>query len=406
MLLRTLLIALILTLSTGCATVKNWFGSNKNKAIEPAELVEIANPIDVDAAWSRKLGSGQEKLGLRQRPAIEGDRIFVANDEGHVLALDINSGDTIWDSEAVKTGKEGSRVFFWRREKIDAGLSGSPGVGNGLVVIGGRNGEVIAFDADGGAERWRARVTSEVTATPLVTDGLVIVRSSDGRTFGLDAGDGSRKWVFDRGLPGLGIRGNGSPVAGNGLVYLGYDDGSVIALRLTDGQRAWEQLIAEPEGRNDLERLSDVDGEIQLGLGTLYASSYKGQTMAIDTTSGRPLWNRDAGGYGGIALLADRLLLADGAGTVWALDRNNGSALWKQDVLARRQLTTPAIHGDYAVVGDLEGYLHWIRIADGTVAARTRIERAPILGTPQVAANGVLVALTNEGKLSAFPQPN
>ena len=62
------LIALILTLSTGCATVKNWFGSNKNKAIEPAELVEIANPIDVDAAWSRKLGSGQEKLGLRQRP--------------------------------------------------------------------------------------------------------------------------------------------------------------------------------------------------------------------------------------------------------------------------------------------------------------------------------------------------
>jgi outer membrane protein assembly factor BamB len=406
MLLRTLLIALILTFATGCATVKGWFGSDKKKATEPAELVEIASPIAVKAAWSRNLGDGQEKLGLRQRPAIEGERLFVSNDEGHVMALDINTGDVLWDSEAVKTGKEGSRVFFWRRQQIDAGLSGSPGVANGLVVIGGRNGEVIAFDADTGAERWRTAVTSEVITTPLVTGGLVVIRSNDGRTFGLDAADGSRKWVFDRGLPGLGVRGNGSPVAGNGFIYLGYDDGSVIALRQADGQRAWEQLIAEPEGRNDLERMADVDGEIQVGIDAIYASSYKGQTMAIDTATGRPLWNRDAGGYGGVVLLADRLLLADSAGTVWALDRYNGSALWKQDVLARRQLTSPAIQGDYAVFGDVDGYLHWIRIADGTVAGRARVERAPILGTPQVAANGMLFTLTNEGKLSAFPQPN
>ena len=406
MLLRTLLIALILTLATGCTTVKNWFGSRKNQAVEPAELVAIADPIAIRSAWSRNLGDGQEKLGLRQRPAIEGERLFVSNDEGRVLALDLNSGDTIWDSEAVKTGKEGNRVLFWRRQKIDAGLSGSPAVANGMVVIGGRNGEVIAFDADSGAERWRTTVTSEVSATPLIADGFVVVRSNDGRTFGLDAADGARKWVFDRGIPGLGVRGNGAPVAGNGLVYMGYDDGSVIALRMADGQRVWEQLIAEPEGRNDLERMSDVDGEIQVGLDAIYATSYKGQTMAIDVTNGRPLWNRDAGGYGGVALLADRVILADGAGTIWALDRYNGSALWKQDVFARRVLTSPAIHGDYAVFGDLEGYLHWVRISDGIVVGRTRIERAAILGTPQVAANGLLFALTNEGKLSAFPQPN
>lgn len=406
MLLRTLLIATILTFATGCTTVKNWFGSRKNQALEPAELVEIANPIAIRSSWSRNLGDGQEKLGLRQRPAIEGERLYVSNDDGRVLALDLNSGDTIWDSEAVKTGKEGSRIFFWRRKDIDAGLSGSPGVANGLVVIGGRNGEVVAFDADTGTERWRASVTSEVTATPLVSGGFVVVRSNDGRTFGLDASDGTRKWVFDRGVPGLGLRGNGAPVAGSGLVYLGYDDGSVIALRLADGQRVWEQLVAQPDGRNDLERMADVDGELQVGIDALYATSYKGQTMAIETSTGRPLWNRDSGGYGGLALLADRVILADSAGNVWALDRYNGSALWKQDVLARRVLTSPAIHGDYAVFGDLEGYLHWIRIADGTVAGRTRIERAPILGTPQVAANGLLIAVTNEGKLSAFPQPN
>ena len=117
------------------------------------------------------------------------------------------------------------------------------------------------------------------------------------------------------------------------------------------------------------------------------------------------MWNRDIGSYGGLALLADRLVLTDPAGTVWALDRNNGSALWKQDALARRWLTTPAIQGNYIVVGDVEGYLHWIRADDGVIVGRDRIENSAILGTPQVSASGTLFAVTAEGKLAAYPQP-
>jgi outer membrane protein assembly factor BamB len=402
---RIVLLALILVFATGCSTIKGWFGDSKGKALEPAELTDIASPIAVDRAWSLNLGDGREKLGLRQKVAVEGERLYVSNDDGQVLAINAGTGDVIWDSQAVKTGKTGNRLLFWRRKTIEAGLSGGPGVGNGLVVVGGRNGEVIAFDAETGAERWKAASTSEVIATPLVAGGLVVVRSNDGRTFGFDAADGTRKWVFDRGLPNLSVRGNGTPVAGGELVYLGYDDGSVIALRLADGLLAWEQLVAEPDGRNDLERMADVDGELQLGLSELYATSFRGQTVAISTTNGEPMWNRDIGGYGGLALLADRVVLADPAGTVWALDRNTGSALWKQEALARRWLTTPAVQGNYIVVGDIEGYLHWIRADDGVIVGRDRIENSAILGTPQVSASGTLFAITAEGKLAAYPQP-
>jgi len=405
MLLRILAIALVLSFATGCATVKGWFGDDKSRALAPAKLTDIASPIRIQSAWRQNLGGGQSNLGLRQKPAIEGDRLFVSNDSGRLLAIDINTGRTLWDSEVVKTGKQGSRLFFWRRTAIEGGLTGGPGVANGLVVVGGRNGEVVAVDADTGVERWRTSVTSEVISSPLVTNGFVVVRSNDGRTFGLDAGDGTRKWVFDRGLPNLSVRGNGSPVAGGELVYLGYDDGTVIALRLADGLRAWEQLVAEPDGRNELERLADVDGEIQVGLSELYATSIRRQTMAISLSTGRPLWVRDVGGYSGLALLADRLIVSDPDGTVWALDRNNGSPLWKQEALARRWLTTPAVHGNYAVVGDVEGYLHWIRLDDGRIAGRARIEKAPILGTPQVSNSGMLFALTSEGRLAAFQQP-
>ena len=241
------------------------------------------------------------------------------------------------------------------------------------VIQVARQAHVFRVKDDGTVEQVDVRLGQRRRGEVEVLEGLsagdrVVVRSNDGRTFGLDAADGTRKWVFDRGVPALSVRGNGAPVSDGQLVYLGYDDGTVVALRLQDGLVGWTQLVAESDGRNELDRMADVDGELALGYQEIYATSFRSQTMAISTANGRPLWNRDVGGYAGLALMADRLIVTDPAGTVWALDRNNGSALWKQEALARRWLTTPALQGDYIVVGDIEGYLHWIRASDGVIA--------------------------------------
>ena len=403
---RTLILAASVLALAGCGTLRGLFTSDVEKTRGPAELPELQESLAIQRVWSLKLGDEQQRQGLRRQAAIDGERLYVSNDEGRVLAVDLNSGDVLWDSEVVKTGKSGSLLMFWRRKTIEGGVSGGPGVGNGLVVAGGRNGEVIALDAETGAERWRARVTSEVTATPLVAGDRVIVRSHDGRAFGLDAADGTRRWVFDRGVPALNVRGNGSPVTDGNLVFLGLDDGSVVALRPQDGTEAWTQRVAEPDGRSELDRMADVDGELALGYSELYASSVKGQTMAIASANGQPLWVRDAGGHAGVALLSDRIVVSDASGTIWALDRSNSSALWKQDVFQRRVLTTAAVQGDYVVVGDVEGWLHWVRASDGVVVGRVRHERGePVRGTPQVAANGTLVVIGSQGRMSAYRLP-
>ncbi|MFA6984905.1 MAG: PQQ-binding-like beta-propeller repeat protein, partial [Arenimonas sp.] len=233
MLRRTLFLAMIVALAPGCSTVKGWFGggSSKSKAAEPAELVELASPIAVRQVWSVDLGDGEDRRWLRQHPTLDGNRIYAVNDKGEVLALDSASGKNIWTANAVEVGAKGSKWKFWKREASEAGLTGSPGVGNGLVVVGGRNGEVVAFNAETGEKRWTAKVTSEVLSAPLVLANRVVVRSNDGRVFGLDPADGSRKWVFDRSLPTLSVRGNATPVGANGLSYIGYDDGTLVALR-------------------------------------------------------------------------------------------------------------------------------------------------------------------------------
>ena len=402
---RLLVLALSVVLLSGCSTVKGWmgvFGSKNKKDYEPAELVAVANPIAVQRLWSTGIGGGEDRLWLRQHPVVDGGRVYVVNDNGQAMAFDAGSGAQVWEAQAVDVSKQGSKWKFWRREVAETGLTSSPGVGNGMVVVGGRNGEVIALAADTGSQRWTAKVSSEVLSAPLVLPDRVIVRSNDGRVYGFDPNDGTRKWVFDRGLPTLTVRGNASPVYANGLVYIGYDDGSVVALRAEDGLRVWEQVVAEPEGRTELDRMADIDGEMRIEGEELFAISYHNQMQSMSAINGRPLWSRDVGSYAGVAVTADKVVVSDNGGNVWALDRASGNSAWKQDQLLRRQLTTPVIQGEYAVVGDVEGYLHWIKLDSGVIAGRERIEGAAIRGTPQVSPDGVLYALTNEGELAAY----
>ena len=403
MLQRIALICLIAFTLNGCSTIKGWFGgSSKNAAAEPAELKDMANTIAVKRLWSTDVGSGEGKLWLRQKPAIDGNKVLVVDDNGRVRAIDASTGKSLWQTKAIEMKSSGSRLLFWKKRSLETGLTSSVGTGGGLAIVGGRNGEVIALDLETGSKKWVAKITSEVMSAPLVADDRVVVRGSDGRVFGFDIADGTRKWVFDRALPTLSIRGNGSAVKGNGVVYVGYEDGTVVMLRTTDGLQGWDQAIANADGRTELDRAADIDGEIQVGGEAIFATSFHGQSMALAVNNGRPVWTRDIGSYGGIAMNENLVILSDKNGVVHALNRADGSGSWSQEGLQRRMLTTPVIQGNYAVVGDLDGYLHWMKLENGELAARVRVQSAYLRGTPVISNDGVLFALTTEGELAAY----
>jgi outer membrane protein assembly factor BamB len=113
------------------------------------------------------------------------------------------------------------------------------------------------------------------------------------------------------------------------------------------------------------------------------------------------MWVATDGGPGRLGLASDRLVVADPTGAVHALDKNSGSSLWKQAGLARRSLTGAVVQGDYAVVGDYDGYLHWLKLDNGEFAGRARVSGNALRGTP-VVADGVLVAQDVDGEVAAF----
>lgn len=375
------LLVVSLLLLGGCKLFRP--SAPKDNVLPPTPLAEISPSLSVQQLWKRSVGKGERRLWLRQAPAVAVGRVYAADSKGQVIAFDLNSGAEVW------------------KVQTDIRLASSVGTGEGYLVLGGLDGEVLSLDVFNGAERWRTKVTSEVLAAPAVSRGIAVVRSHDGRVFGLGLADGGRRWIYDRGVPALSVRGNSAPVAENGLVFAGYDSGHVVALRLETGVELWEQAIAQPEGRTELDRMVDIDGDLIVADGEVYATSYRNRLVGIAADSGRPLFDRDLGSYGGIASAGERLFVSDNAGTVWALNRRSGAALWRQEGLANRWLTTPVVHGNAVVVGDLEGYLHWLDLDSGQFVARQRLSKRAIRATPKV-SDGVLVAVDVRGQLAAY----
>ena len=370
-----------LLLLNGCSWIKSWGEDDDPSA--PAELVEFEPTLEVGKAWSTKVGDGLDKAGRQLRPFYSSGTLYAADYKGLLAAIDAESGRKLWE---IKT-----KLPF----------TGGPGVSGNLLLMGTQDGEVFAFDASTGTQLWSATVTSEVLAAPAEGDGVVVVRCIDGRVFGLDADTGQRLWIYDHSVPLLTLRGNAPPLLRAGVAFIGYDGGQVVALEIEDGGLIWEQTLVTTEGRTELERLSDIDGQLIFIASDLLVSSYKARLASLAADSGRLLWFKDISSATGVAVDRINLAISDKESNLWMLDRRNGAESWKQDQMKNRGLGLPAFYGSFVVVGDQDGYLHWLNVSDGQFAAREKVGGKGFSGPPIVVGN-TLYVMTRKGELSAY----
>ena len=127
-------------LLAGCGTFADpteWLASAE--VVEPSALVELKNSIEPHTLWSRDVGAGTDEQRLALQPYVSGESVYVADGEGQVQALAIADGKPRWEVE------------------LDVPASGGPGGGEGLVLVGTSDAEVIALNAQTGELRWRSR---------------------------------------------------------------------------------------------------------------------------------------------------------------------------------------------------------------------------------------------------------
>lgn len=369
-------------LLAGCAGLGGLFGDEDNVE-PPAPLQPLEEAVPVDVLWSKDIGVGSDKQRVNLVPAVVGEVVYVADRRGRVFAVDANAGEVIW------------------KVNVDRPLAAGPGVGEGLLLLGTSDGDVLALATEDGSQQWSVRLTSEVLAVPKVDRGVVVARSVDGKIFGLRAEDGSILWHSDRSVPVLTLRGMGSPLLVDGMVLVGFANGKLAALSLQDGGELWETSISIPRGRSELDRLVDVDSDLVLHRGMVYAASFQGEVAAIIQDTGGVIWRREVSSYTGLAVDYAQVYVTDSESHLLALDQRSGAALWKQDALHARAVTGPSVQRDYVVVGDLEGYVHWLKRDDGQLIARVRIGKESVTHAPIIHGEVVYV-YGDKGTLTAL----
>jgi outer membrane protein assembly factor BamB len=392
------LIVATLALS-GCGLWNKIF--NRSSDLQPPKpLVEFVPTVQVTQVWSARIGHGAGRSGVRLQPVFANGKLYLISTDGKIEALDAATGKEVWE-RSTRVG-DGIWPFKHKKPGVDARYSGGPAVLGNLLVVGTLDGHVYAMDAATGKPLWSAEVDNEVISPPAIDAGNVYVRTNSGYVYAFDANNGERKWLNDQGnVPLLSLRGNGPLLAAHGVVMFGSDDGNIVSLRSDTGAIQWKLPINKGLGRTDIQKLNDADDALQLDGDTLYGTAYHGQLVAIDAAQGQLDWNRDFSSYVGVGVAGTELIGVDSDAVVWAFSKNGGGDLWKQNALQYHWLTAPAIQDKYAVVGGVEGYVHWLDLSDGKLAARVRLSKDAIRARPVV--NGDMVYVEDvDGHVAAY----
>ncbi len=351
--------------------------------LPPSPLPDFDEQIQVEEIWSADVDDGVDENYLVLTPAITERWVFAASYDGEVVKLNRADGDEVWEIDT------------------EHNITGGVGAGYGIVVYGTDNGEAVALSEEDGSEVWKVELSGQVLATPAVGASRVIVQTMDGQLHALNRETGKKEWIYDTPIPNLTLRGSSSPVIAGEVTLAGFANGRLVAVKTDNGAVGWEYPVSEPQGRSELERLVDLDGRFWVKRNVVFAATYQGKLAAIDIPTGRLLWQKPFSTYAGVSEKLDRVYVVDQDSVIKVLDAVSGAEVWTTDVFKGRRLSAITPVGVNAVVGDFEGYLHWLHYRDGRIQARVRVDRDGLRAAP-IVKDDVVYVQGNSGELAAY----
>jgi outer membrane protein assembly factor BamB len=368
---------------TGCSSFSlnplTWFSDDEVNP--PKELVAFNRQATLRRDWSVNVGNGQGGKYNKITPVIDGSTIYAASQDGTIMAIDVSNGSVRW------------------RTRLRLTITGGVGAGNGLVMVGTEDAEVLVLNQSDGEIKWRTVVSSEVLSAPQTNGNVVVAQTVDDKLVALDFETGQQRWIYESNLPVLTLRGTSQPLfTAAGTVVAGFSNGTLVSVAAQDGVFRWEERVAIPEGRYDIDRVIDVDGDLLLDGNRILASSYQGNLMAFDVATGRIVWGKEASSYHGITRGFGNLYYSDDRSHVVAIRDNSEDLIWENEDLEYRAITAPTAIGNYIAIADFEGYVHLISQVDGTIVGRTEVDKDGVRANI-ITANGKLYVYGNSGRL-------
>lgn len=259
------------------------------------------------------------------------------------------------------TGPGDTGTIAWRFDGGTPTLNASPVYVDGTVYTGasGDPGGIFAIDPKTGDERWSVDPEGYVTSAPAVVDETLYVGTWGQRFYAIDTADGAERWSTT-----LAHRfGEASPVVVDDTVYVAtYGYGPLVVSGPEDEEKfKAAAIIALDAGTGEEQWRYDEFGEKDrfssspaVDAAHVYVGAEDGTVYALDRTDGTVAWTRAIAGHpdpdpavvDGTVYYASLHDRDDTPGRLWALDATSGETQWTYDVADVSIRTSPAVTDD------------------------------------------------------------
>ncbi|OIU86489.1 outer membrane protein assembly factor BamB [Acinetobacter sp. AR2-3] len=340
----------VLTLAlAGCAGK-----TNKVPEVKPNPLPKLTQAKTLVPVFSTSVASTDAADPLRLRLDADNGVVFAIDSKGEVSAF---------------KGKQ----RLWQKKVSKDNLSSGVEAAEGLVVVGNQKGQLFALDQQTGEQKWTAQLTGALLAPSLIHAGRVISVSNDGTVYAHEIATGAQVWTYNLPNVQFSLRGMAAPVALDARnVLIASSNAYIYALDALSGVPKLQRRVAVSDGRSDIQRLVDIDGEPVVAGQFVVTTSYQGQVTVLDLASQQVVWSEDASSIQRPEVVGNGVFVAQTDGKIKAFEITSGQPLWENDQLLNRKLSNPVMLGTDLVVGDLDGVLHLIDPRTGQITGRSK----------------------------------
>ena len=340
----------VLTLAlAGCAGK-----TNKVPEVKPNPLPKLTQAKTLVPVFSTSVASTDAADPLRLRLDADNGVVFAIDPKGEVSAF---------------KGKQ----RLWQKKVSKDNLSSGVEAAEGLVVVGNQKGQLFALDQQTGEQKWTAQLTGALLAPSLIHAGRVISVSNDGTVYAHEIATGAQVWTYNLPNVQFSLRGMAAPVALDARnVLIASSNAYIYALDALSGVPKLQRRVAVSDGRSDIQRLVDIDGEPVVAGQFVVTTSYQGQVTVLDLASQQVVWSEDASSIQRPEVVGNGVFVAQTDGKIKAFEITSGQLLWENDQLLNRKLSNPVMLGTDLVVGDLDGVLHLIDPRTGQITGRSK----------------------------------
>lgn len=350
-------------------------------------------------------------------PSLAGGVLFIGNNAGELLAVDVQSGKIRWKAN-VQNPLMSAPLLYGDLVIVGEGNENSPSTASPShpIHVGAPPNALLAFRRSTGELVWRTALSGTGMPTPAIISGVLYQHNGSGMLVAVNPQNGSV--LYRRSLKSIASMSAILPLGNQRFVTQGVDPNAVYAIDAKTGTVRWRALFSSvASGLGDCPSATDMariycDYVMPPTSATPVQTERQAQTraFALDIRNGRRLWDvvlqrgtLPKRNEAAIPLvMPKRVIIGSSIGnSVHAIDPATGRIVWS--VTTRGPVKGGIVNLDGTLYfGDLRGYLWAIDASSGrTIGVRNA--RTPFnVGSPIIAGRTLIIG-SRGGTLLALP---